>query len=97
MGRHHVRCEFRDWITFYNFLLRRASRADGIQWSEGRIVALLVLAFGLLIAFALIQVWKPEQATLPPHIFIQRSIASGFWVSSCLGAHQTVFGKFATF
>jgi hypothetical protein len=54
---------------------------------------LLVLAFALIIAFALIQVWKPEQATLPPCIFIQRSIASGFWVSSCLGAHLNVFGK----
>ncbi|KAF2178412.1 putative MFS multidrug transporter [Zopfia rhizophila CBS 207.26] len=60
-------------------------------WSEGRVVALLVLAFVLLIAFALIQVWKPEQATVRPRIFIQRSIASGFWVSSCVGAHQTIF------
>ncbi|RFU29507.1 hypothetical protein B7463_g6846, partial [Scytalidium lignicola] len=60
-------------------------------WSEGRIIALLVLAFALFIAFALIQVWKPEQATLPPRIFIQRSILSGFWVSACLGAHLNVF------
>jgi hypothetical protein len=52
-----------------------------------------VLAFVLLIAFGLNQVWKPEQAILPPDIFIQRSIASGFWVSSCLGAHQNVFGE----
>jgi MFS family permease len=29
-----------------------------------------VLAFVLLIAFGLIQVWKPEQATVPPRIFI---------------------------
>ncbi|PWY82108.1 MFS general substrate transporter [Aspergillus heteromorphus CBS 117.55] len=60
-------------------------------WSEGRIVALLVLAFLLLIAFAAIQVWKPEQATVPPRIFLQRSIASGFWVSSCQGAHTMIF------
>ncbi|KAL9066482.1 MAG: hypothetical protein Q9161_007545 [Pseudevernia consocians] len=60
-------------------------------WSEGRVVALLVLACVLLIAFCLIQVWKPEQATVRPHIFIQRSIASGFWASSCIGAHQTLF------
>ncbi|EED18903.1 MFS multidrug transporter, putative [Talaromyces stipitatus ATCC 10500] len=59
-------------------------------WSEGRIVALLVVAFALLIAFALIQVWKPEQATLPPRVFLQRSIASGFWVSLCLGAHMNL-------
>ncbi|KAE8411205.1 major facilitator superfamily domain-containing protein [Aspergillus pseudocaelatus] len=60
-------------------------------WSEGRVVALLVLAFVLLIAFALIQNWTPEQAILPPRIFTQRSIASGFWVSSCLGAHMNLF------
>ncbi|KAB8222835.1 major facilitator superfamily domain-containing protein [Aspergillus novoparasiticus] len=60
-------------------------------WSEGRVVALLVLAFVLLIAFALIQIWNPEKAILPPRIFIQRSIASGFWVSSCLGAHMNLF------
>ncbi|KAL8824277.1 MAG: hypothetical protein Q9191_005162 [Dirinaria sp. TL-2023a] len=60
-------------------------------WSEGRIVALLVLTFVLLIAFVLVQVWKPDEATIPPRIFMQRSIASGFWVSSCIGAHQMVF------
>ena len=79
-----------------HFFLPRPSKADRIQWSEGRIIALLVLACVLLIAFALIQVWKPEQATLPPRIFTQRSIASGFWVTSCLGAHMMVFGKSAT-
>ncbi|KNG81243.1 putative MFS multidrug transporter [Aspergillus nomiae NRRL 13137] len=62
-------------------------------WSEARIIALLVLAFVLLIAFVLIQIWKPEQAILPPRIFFQRSIASGFWTSSCLGAHMNLFGK----
>ncbi|KAA8641990.1 MDR family MFS transporter [Aspergillus tanneri] len=60
-------------------------------WSEGRMVALFVLAFILLIIFVIIQIWKPEQATLPPRIFLQRSIASGFWISSCLGAHMMVF------
>ncbi|KAE8165518.1 major facilitator superfamily domain-containing protein [Aspergillus tamarii] len=60
-------------------------------WSEGRVVSLLVLAFILLISFTLIQIWKSEQAILPPRIFIQRSIASGFWASSCLGAHMNLF------
>ncbi|OCK76475.1 MFS general substrate transporter [Lepidopterella palustris CBS 459.81] len=60
-------------------------------WGDRCIIALLVLTFVLLIAFILIQVWKPEQATVPPRIFIQRSIASGFWVSCCVGAHQTLF------
>ncbi|KIX10126.1 uncharacterized protein Z518_01207 [Rhinocladiella mackenziei CBS 650.93] len=63
-------------------------------WSEGRIIVLLVLAFVFLIVFALIQVWKPEQATVPPSIVIQRTIASGFWASCCTGAHQTLFVYF---
>ncbi|AEO65517.1 uncharacterized protein THITE_119631 [Thermothielavioides terrestris NRRL 8126] len=57
-------------------------------WSEGRIIALLVLAFALLIGFALVQIWKPTQATVPPPIISQRSIASGFLVSSCVGSHM---------
>ncbi|CZR63238.1 probable aflatoxin efflux pump AFLT [Phialocephala subalpina] len=61
------------------------------SWSDGRIIALLVLAIVLFIAFVLVQIWKPDQATVPPRIFVQRSIASGFWVSCCVGAHQTMF------
>ncbi|CAM1507597.1 Fc.00g072380.m01.CDS01 [Cosmosporella sp. VM-42] len=60
------------------------------SWSDGRIIALLVLAFTLLIAFVLIQVWKPERATVPPRIFMQRSIFSAFFVSCCIGSHQTL-------
>lgn len=66
------------------------SLTNNFQWNNSRIIALLVVAFILLIAFVLIQIWKPEQATVPPHIFIQRSIYSGFWVSFCVGAHQTI-------
>lgn len=70
-------------------------RADSrIQWSNGRIIALFVIAFLLLIVFALIQVWLPEQAMLPPRLFVQRSIASGFWTSLCIGAHQTLFCEY---
>jgi MFS family permease len=46
-----------------------------------------------LIGFVSIQIWKPEQATVQPRIFIQRSIMSGFWASCCTGAHQTLFSK----
>ncbi|TVY50986.1 Efflux pump aflT [Lachnellula cervina] len=60
-------------------------------WGNGRIIALPVLSFVLLIAFVLIQLWKPDEATVPPRIFIQRSIASGFWVSCCVGGHQALF------
>lgn len=54
----------------------------------------LVLAAVLMVAFVLIQIWKPDQATVPPKIFMQRSIASGVWVSLCIGSHQTVYRKF---
>ncbi|OIW25625.1 MFS toxin efflux pump [Coniochaeta ligniaria NRRL 30616] len=57
-------------------------------WSEGRIIALLVLAFVLLVVFGLIQVWKPTTATVPPRILVQRSVASGFLVACCLGSHM---------
>ncbi|PCG91377.1 Major facilitator superfamily domain, general substrate transporter [Penicillium occitanis (nom. inval.)] len=60
------------------------------SWNDGRIIALLVLASVLLIIFVLIQVWKGEKATVPPHIFVQRSIVSGFSASCCFGAHQTL-------
>lgn len=52
---------------------------------------MLVAAFVLLVAFALVQVWLPDQAILPPRIVAQRSIASGLWTSVCVGAHQTIF------
>ncbi|KAI8964656.1 MFS general substrate transporter [Daldinia sp. FL1419] len=60
------------------------------SWNNGRIIALLVLAFVFLSSFMLIQVWRQEQATVPPRIFIQRSIYSAFFVSCCLGAQQTL-------
>ncbi|KIW20357.1 hypothetical protein PV08_00932 [Exophiala spinifera] len=60
-------------------------------WSEGRVIALLTLGIGLLIVFVLIQVWKPDQATVPPRIITQRSVASGVWASCCIGSHQMLF------
>ncbi|KAI2465940.1 putative MFS multidrug transporter [Annulohypoxylon bovei var. microspora] len=59
-------------------------------WNNGRIIALFVVSFLLLIAFILVQIWLPEQAILPPRLFLQRSIASGLWASLCIGAHQTI-------
>lgn len=61
-------------------------------WSEGRIIALLVLAGVLLIAFVLIQIFKPDTATVPPRIFCQRSIMAGFWATFCIGSQMMIFG-----
>ncbi|CAK7208728.1 hypothetical protein SCUCBS95973_000200 [Sporothrix curviconia] len=65
------------------------------SWGSGRVVALLVLAVVLLLAFVALQIWRPEQqATVPPRILLQRSIAAGFLASCCMGAHTTIFAYY---
>ena len=59
-------------------------------WSDGRIIALLVIFGVLAIVFVAIQSWKQETATVPPRIIKQRSIAAGFCFSLCLGASMIV-------
>lgn len=56
------------------------------SWSNGRIIALLVL-FGILtIAFLLMQVRLKEGATVPPRIFANRSVWAGCLYGFCTGA-----------
>ncbi|OCL01156.1 major facilitator superfamily transporter [Cenococcum geophilum 1.58] len=59
-------------------------------WSDGRVVACLVLAGILIIAFILVQIWKGETATVPPRILKQRSVASGFYYATCAGGSMLV-------
>lgn len=59
-------------------------------WSDGRVVACLVLAGILIIAFILVQIWKDETATVPPRILKQRSVASGFYYATCTGGSMLV-------
>ena len=55
-------------------------------WSNGRIIALLII-FGLLaIAFVVIQVWRQEDATVPPRVFKNRNVWGSAVFSSMLGA-----------
>lgn len=55
-------------------------------WNNGRIIALFVI-FGILaITFVGIQIWQQDNATVPPRIIKQRSIAAGAWFAACLGA-----------
>ena len=63
-------------------------------WADGRMIALLVLAGALLTAFTAIQILKPDTATVPPRIFTQQSILSGFWATVCVGAHMMIFVYF---
>lgn len=54
-------------------------------WNSGRIIALFVVAGILTIAFTLVQVWRKDDATIPPRIFTQRSIISGAVYAVCIG------------
>jgi len=63
-------------------------------WNNGRIIALLVLAGLLLLAFVAVQILMPNTATVAPRIFKQRSILSGFWCTLCIGAQMMIFVYF---
>ncbi|KAJ7339834.1 major facilitator superfamily domain-containing protein [Mycena albidolilacea] len=55
-------------------------------WKSGRIIALFVV-FGVLIAaFIALQIRQGENATVPPRIFMKRSIWAAAWFSPALGA-----------
>ena len=60
-------------------------------WSDGRIIALLVVFVVLMLIFIAIQFWKKDNATVPPRVLKQRSIASGAWFAITLGAAFFVF------
>ncbi|KAF5343441.1 hypothetical protein D9758_011823 [Tetrapyrgos nigripes] len=54
-------------------------------WKNGRIIALLVIFGILIIVFIGIQIWKQDDATVPPRIFKQRSILASSWFAFCIG------------
>lgn len=60
-------------------------------WSSGRVIALFVV-FGVLLAiFVSIQFYVGEQATIPPRIIKQRSVAASAWFGVSLGAAFFLF------
>lgn len=57
------------------------------KWSDGRVVSLLVVSAVLLSIFIYVQHRKQEEATIPPRIMKQRSVASAaFFLFSMGGA-----------
>ncbi|KAF4459867.1 Major facilitator superfamily domain general substrate transporter [Fusarium albosuccineum] len=54
-------------------------------WSDDRIIVLFVVAGVLLVAFIGVQIWRQEDATIPPRIFSQRSIACGVAYAMYIG------------
>ena len=61
------------------------------DWADARMVALFVVFGVLLIIFVGVQMWKGEDATVPPRIFMQRSILAGVWYGICLGGAFFLF------
>lgn len=60
-------------------------------WSSARIIVLFVLGGLLIIAFVGIQFWQQENATVPPRIMNNRSIACAFlFVSVIAGSMMTM-------
>jgi hypothetical protein len=55
-------------------------------WKSARIIVLLVLAALLIIAFLAIQLWKKEDATVPPRVFANRNVWGSAWYIAMLGA-----------
>jgi len=55
-------------------------------WSSGRIIALFVVFGILLITFVGIQFWMQDNATVPPRVLKQRTVAAGAWFAAALGA-----------
>lgn len=67
------------------FLLALQWGGTTYPWSHGRVIALFVVAGVLIIAFVGVQIWRQEDATIPPRIIKQRSIAFGTVYSMCVG------------
>ncbi|CAN8095623.1 unnamed protein product [Discula destructiva] len=55
-------------------------------WGSARIIALLVLAAVLSVAFVAVQILRPATATVPPRIFMQRSVIAGLCATFTIGA-----------
>lgn len=58
-------------------------------WSDGRVIALLVLFGVLLIAFAAVQAWKKE-SIVPLRVIKQRSVAAGLLYTICIGSAMSL-------
>jgi hypothetical protein len=67
------------------FLLALQWGGNTYPWNDAKVIALFVAAGVLILAFIGVQVWRQEQATIPPRIIKQRSIACGSLYAMCVG------------
>ncbi|KAK7431663.1 hypothetical protein QQZ08_001882 [Neonectria magnoliae] len=63
-------------------------------WSNARIIILFVVAGVTISAFVGIQTWKQEEATIPPRLIKQRSIAAATFYAFFNGAGLIVMGYY---
>lgn len=60
-------------------------------WSDPKVITLLVLFGVFILAFAAVQVWLQERATLPPRIITKRQvIACSLYAMTLDGAYFVV-------
>jgi hypothetical protein len=55
------------------------------NWGNARIIVLLILFAILGSAFLAVQIWKQENATVPPRIFMNRNIWGGALFAAMVG------------
>ncbi|KAE8379042.1 major facilitator superfamily domain-containing protein [Aspergillus bertholletiae] len=60
-------------------------------WHDGRIIALFAVFGVLLLAFAGVQRWRQEKATIPPRLITNRNIWGAALFSFCLNASFIIF------
>lgn len=63
-------------------------------WSDGRVIALFVVFGVFFLAFAASQVWRKDNATIPPQILLQRSILSAVVASIGIGTVLVLYAFF---
>lgn len=59
-------------------------------WKDGRIIAFFVLFGVLIIAFAGVQIWKQDKATVPPHVLKQRTVWAAALYATSMSASMFI-------
>ena len=86
LGKLDLLGEFFLIPSFVCLLLALQWGGSTYLWSDGRIIALFVLFGVLFIGFVVVQVLKPETATIPARIISDRSIIGGMWFTFCVAS-----------
>jgi hypothetical protein len=77
----------------YPRLAFSASLTDNLQWSDGRIIALLTVGGICLIGFVVVQILFPDTATIPNHLVKNRTVVAAFIVFVFFSCSNFVFSK----